>query len=176
MEFVDLILRKQITKGCIKLFEKIERGVHNQELFNLLKNIRDNNTAAERNKESFKIGEGQIKKLRKLIVDSTAGTDWKNFCAEYTHSVLVPEWKLLEDELGLNFIEILEGETSELFKEPLRWSDMVQIMGQHGMRGPDAMIMNLFQKSSFPLLITGDSDFENCFEDSKTLSKAVFIL
>jgi hypothetical protein len=176
LEFVDLILRKQLTGGCVKLFGQIERSFDGSELYNLLKNIRDNDAKAQKNGESYKINESQIKRLKKLIIETTTGTNWKSFCAKYTGSVLLSEWKVLEDELGLNFIEILEGERSEFFTEPLRWDDMVQIMGKHGMRGPDAMIANFFLKSRFPLLITGDSDFENCFEDADTSTKAIYIL
>jgi len=176
MEFIDLILRKQLTAGCIELLSQIDRNFENSELYKLLKLIRDKNTEAKRENESYKVNEGQIKRLRKLIVDSTTKTDWRKFCANYTGALLVSEWQLLEDELGLNFIEILEGDTSKFFKEPLRWNDMVQTMGRHGMRGPDAMIANLFARSNFPLLITGDSDFEGCFEDWATPDKAIFIL
>ncbi|MGK5089650.1 hypothetical protein WDW86_19020 [Bdellovibrionota bacterium FG-2] len=170
MEFVDLILRKELTSACVALFDEFERGPENLELFNILKNIRD--------RESYKINETQIKKLRTLIVELTAGRDWKSFCAKYTGALLVSEWKITEEELGLNFVEILEGATSEIFKEPLLWGDMVRIMGKNGMRGPDAMILNLFLKSNFPLLITGDSDFETCLEDFGECSadKAVLIL
>src|SRR4051812_22309580 len=66
MEFVDLILRKQLTAACVALFDELEPDSDNKELFNLLKNIRDRNTAALRINESYKISETQIKKLRKL--------------------------------------------------------------------------------------------------------------
>ena len=177
MEFVDLILRKQMTSACISLFGQINRTASNETLFNLLKNIRDNDTAA-RGSESYKIGESHFKKLRKLIVAATADIDWKSFCGKYVGTTLLPEWQLLEEDLGLNFVEILEGSVSEVFNEPLLWNDMVQVMGKNGMRGPDAMILNLFLKSKFPLLITGDSDFEDCFEHSvgSTNDKAILIL
>lgn len=177
VEFVDLILRKQMTSACISLLSQLNRTVRNETLFNLLKNIRDNDTAARGN-QSYKVSESHFKKLRKLIVDTSADIDWKSFCGKYVGTTLLPEWQLLEEELGLNFVEILEGSTSEFFDKPLLWNDMVQIMGKNGMRGPDAMILNLFLKSKFPLLITGDSDFETCFKDSvgSTNDKAIFIL
>ena len=91
---------------------------------------------------------------------------------------MLSEWRLLEEELGLNFIEITEGATSEHFSEPLLWKDMVQLMGSHGMRGPDAMIANLFMKSRFPLLITSDGDFVSTASNSgdHNEEKTVFIL
>ncbi len=178
MEFIDLILRKQMTGACISLHAEIQRNTQNQNLFNLLKSIRDQDTAARGNGESYKINESHFKKLRKLIVAATAETDWKGFCGKYVGTTLLPEWKMLEEDLGLNFVEILEGATSEFFSEPLLWNDMVQVMGKNGMRGPDAMILNLFLKSAFPLLITGDSDFESCLKDSgaNMTEKAILIL
>jgi hypothetical protein len=178
MEFVDLIFRKQMTSACISLFSQLQWSASNQTLFNLLKNIRDQDTAAQGRKESYKINESHLKKLRKLIIESAASTDWKRFCDKYVGSMLVSEWELVEDELGLNFVEILEGATSEFFDEALLWNDMVQVMGKNGMRGPDAMILNLFLKSKFPLLITGDSDFESCLKDSgaSATEKAILIL
>lgn len=93
-------------------------------------------------------------------------------------TTLLSEWKTLEEDLGLNFVEILEDSTPEFFDEPLLWSDMVQVMGKNGMRGPDAMILNLFVKSKFPLLISGDSDFEACLKEAggATTDKAILIL
>lgn len=177
MEFIDLILRKQLTAGCVELLGRLEQNDENEKLFNLLKNIRDNQTAAKRNKESYKISENHLKKLRGIIKQFGSEYDWNRFCAEYADRLLFNEWKMLEEDLGLNFVEVLDGGTSEFFKEPLRWNDMVQIMGKHGMRGPDAMIANLFLKSRFQLLITGDSDFETVLEDSPDANdKAVFIL
>jgi hypothetical protein len=55
---------------------------------------------------------------------------------------------------------------------------MVEVMGEYGLRGPDAMIVNLFSKSSFQILITADSDFESCLSDPLISSsdKAIFLL
>jgi hypothetical protein len=166
MEFVDLIFRKQVTNACIRLFEKSRRDADNQSIYNFLKDIRDKDTAARKRNESYKINEGRLKVLRNLIKNGHDVTDWKDFCKQFVGSILVDEWKLLEEELGLNFVEVLEGEPSDLMNAPLAWDDMVQVMGENGMRGPDAMIVNLFSKSKFPLLITSDSDFETCFDNS----------
>lgn len=91
---------------------------------------------------------------------------------------MVSDWTIAEKELGLNFIEIMEGNVSEYFHSPLKWTDMVKLMGNHGLRGPDAMVLNLFTNSRFPLLITTDSDFEFCLDDQFLTAKdrAVFHL
>jgi hypothetical protein len=79
--------------------------------------------------------------------------------------MLFNEWQIFEQELGLNFVEVLEGGTCDVLVKPLHWIDMVRIMGEQGIRGPDAMIANLFLKSRFRLLITADKDIALSFSD-----------
>ena len=91
--------------------------------------------------------------------------------------MLINEWTILEDDLGLYFIEVMEGQTSSLVPNPLHWRDMVQTMGELGMRGPDAMIINLFKACSLNLLITADKDFDLFgFDDVSLKDKAILIL
>jgi len=143
----------------------------------LLKNIRDQNTAHLKDHQSYKIEESRLKKLRRLFNEASP-IGWKTFCGQYVGSKLFNEWEILEEELGLNFLEIMEGEASDFFNSPLLWSEMVQLMGQYGLRSPDAMTLNFFSKSKFPLLITSDNDFETCVSDSLqyTSNKTIFIL
>jgi hypothetical protein len=178
LELIDLIFRKQVTSGCLQMFESCTSSSFHKEIFKLLKDIRDKNTAAKNKGKSFKIDETRLKKLRKNIDAQYGVQDWRDFCAKYVGSMLTSEWNIFEQELGLNFVELMEGHISHLFNSPLMWADMVQVMGEHGQRGPDAMIINLFTKSKFPLLITSDSDFEFCFTDplQNYSDKAIFLL
>jgi len=178
MEFVDLILRKQITNGAIHFFEKMSPKTNQRELYNLLKNIRDNCTVYKRKKLSYKIDEKRLKNLRHLFESFEGLFGWRVFCQKYSGQFLTNEWKLLEEEFGLNFIEIMEGQTSDIISHPVSWTDMVFLMGEYGIRGPDAMIANLFLKSELELLITTDSDFELLFKRSELVqsNKTVLIL
>ncbi len=91
--------------------------------------------------------------------------DWRGFCQKYTGTKFQNDWLVDEQELKLNFVEALEGYTSDVIVEPLHWTDMVPVMSDQGIRGPDAMICNLFLKSRFPLLITADKDIARSFDD-----------
>jgi len=143
----------------------VTNPVFDKAIYKLLRSIRDQDTAAKKVMESFKIDERRLKQLRKTIDVEYGVSDWREFCAKYVGQMLTNEWTFLEQDLGLNFVEVMEGQDSDLFNSPLLWSDMVQVMGEHGQRGPDAMIINLFAKSKFPLLITSDHDMEDCFTD-----------
>lgn len=176
-EFVDLVFRKQLTIGAVKLFESMTPQTAHRSLYDFLKKIRDESTTAKRNKQSYKIGENQLKKLRSKIEDSAGPAGWKTFCLKYAGQMLLNEWKILEEELGLYFIEALEGQTTELIPRPLHWSDMVQTMGELGIRGPDAMIINFFKSCALPLIITTDKDFNFAdIDDGLLPQKAVLIL
>ena len=178
MEFIDLIFRKQITLGAIRLFDSLKPTIASKNLFNLLKDIRDKNTASQRENRSYKIDEGRLKKLRKELSQVLEIMSWKKFCKTYSGKMLVNEWTIMEEEIGLNFVEVMDGGISEEITSPLRWSDMADMMGEHGLRGPDAMILNLFTNSRFPLLITTDGDFEFCLDDQLLFAKdkAIFHL
>ena len=67
MEFVDLIFRKQITIGAVETFQNMNTETTHKVLFNLLKSIRDENTAQRKDNQSYKIPEGRLKKLREQI-------------------------------------------------------------------------------------------------------------
>lgn len=177
MEFIDLVFRKQVTLGAIKVFSAMNSKTAHKSLYDILKSVRDEDTAAKRQGQSYKVGEKRLKNLKKNFIESAGDTGWKSFCSKYVGQMLINEWQILEDDLGLHFLEVMEGQTSPLITQPLHWKDMVHTMGELGVRGPDAMIINLFKASSLNLLITADKDFEFSSADDISLqNKAVLIL
>lgn len=178
MEWIDLIFRKQVTLGCVQTFNYASSQSSHKPVYKLLKDIRDKDSAAQSKKESYKVDEGRLKKIRKLLINEYDITDWTDFCSKYVDEKLTNEWQSIEMDLGLNFIEVMEGKLTDLFESELNWKDMVAIMGKQGLRGPDAMIVNCFDKSKFELLITSDGDFEHCFTDpiQQLSSKSILIL
>ena len=167
MEFIDLLFRKQITADAIEVFHQLDPKSENKNLYNFLKSIRDENTAFKRDGQSYKVNEGKLKKLKFHISSEADLKSWKDFCLKYLGETFSNDWQVFEQEIGLNFVEVLEGSISEIISEPLHWVDMVKVMGQEGIRGPDAMIVNLFLKSRFPLLITSDKDIAHTFDGTK---------
>lgn len=176
MEFVDLLFRKQITGGAIEVFKLLDSATTSKNIFNFFKSIRDEDTAHRNDSQSYKIPEGKLKKLRQHLESEVSSMDWKGFCQKYTGAKFHNDWSVYEQELGLNFVEVLEGQTSDIIASPLYWTDMVQVMGEQGIRGPDAMIANLFLKSRFPLLITADKDIARAFDDESPEHESKTIL
>ena len=150
---------------AIQTFKDLELNTVHRNLFSLLKNIRDDNTAQLRDGQSYKISEARLKKLRESLKHAVGHTGWKKFCKQFAGNLLLNEWQLQEQELGLYFIEAMEGQTTDIISKPLHWFDMVQIISEEGIRGPDAMISNIFIKSTLPLLITTDKDIAYAFRN-----------
>ncbi len=177
MEFVDLVFRKMITRGAAKLYKSMDPKTDYKSLFNFVKSIRDQEAGQKRKRLSYKIGERQLKDLRKELVKAVGNIGWQSFCSKYAGQILVNEWTILEEDFGLSFIELMEGETSDLVPRPLLWSEMVATMGKLGVRGPDGMILNLFMACTLKLFVTGDQDFNFSEINEPGLNnKAVLIL
>jgi predicted nucleic acid-binding protein len=178
MEFVDLIFRKQVTGGVIQLYDELIAKENSKYFYNFVKNIRDLESRGRKINNSFKVGEYHIKKLREEISQHYGDKSWQDFCRQFVGKMLINEWRLLENEFGLNYMEALEGTCHELLNLPLDWVDVVQLMAEQGFRTPDAMIINMFSKSKFELLITSDQDFKKFFStsDKELNSKAIYIL
>lgn len=164
MEFIDLVFRKQLTIGAVELAKCATMSTTNKGLVNLLRNIQIQDAAHKNRKQSYKISEGRLKDLREEFELAMGPTGWLEFCAKHSGDMLFNEWEILEEDLGLNFIEVMEGQTSDIVNQPLHWSDMVRLVGKRGVRGPDAMTTNLFLKSRLPLLVTTDSDIVSAID------------
>lgn len=63
--------------------------------------------------------------------------------------------------MKINFLGTREIESKEFFDKHPSWENMVKIVGLSGIGSSDAMIINLFQESKIPLMITADVAVKN---------------
>ncbi|OFZ31116.1 MAG: hypothetical protein A2622_00495 [Bdellovibrionales bacterium RIFCSPHIGHO2_01_FULL_40_29] len=96
---IDLIFRKQITNGCIQIYNNAKSSFSNTDVFNALKYIRDKDTESKRKNESYKVDERRLKMLRKNIDVACGVKDWREFCSRYVGSILENEWTMLEPQI-----------------------------------------------------------------------------
>jgi hypothetical protein len=57
----------------------------------------------------------------------------------------------------------------------VNWKGMVDLMGRFGIGSADAMILNLFLSSHFPILLTLDKDMAYCMKKLNPINKLVFL-
>jgi hypothetical protein len=81
MEFIDLIFRKQVTLGAVQMFHGITPANVNSRLFNLLKNIRDQDVAHKRKNQSYKISDRRLKDLKDELETAAGSEAWTKFCS-----------------------------------------------------------------------------------------------
>lgn len=173
-EFLDVIIRRQLTCGVIEFFNRYGKTIDSStRLFKILKSVRDKESENESQGDVYVLEPTRLKEIRRLLSDDgNRVSRWLQFCAHYLSPRLQDEWELLEDEYGLTFLEVLEGEINDYFPKGLLWKDLVKLAGRSGLRSSDAMILNFFGSSVFEVLVTRDHDFKYFAEiqgDDKTI-------
>lgn len=121
---------------------------------------------------SYKLNEGQLKKSRKFLThNGTQPEGWSLFCKKYFSEPFKNEVRILEEDLGLNFIDLKEDEIHPMFNDFLSWSSLEDVVADSGLRCFDSMIVNFFSKSKFSALARGDIDFKYLpeLEDGKVV-------
>ena len=120
--------------------------------------VRDN---IDKNK-STQLSERDIKEYRNTLLSifpkkSLAGHDlWQILCHDFLEPQLKPVWSDTEKLLGINFAGSRAVESATFFTSVPNWVDATKIMGQSAMGSTDAMIVNFFTCSKFPILVTAD--------------------
>lgn len=79
IEFVDLVFRKMLTNAAVEVSRLITKNLNNADLFNFLRNIRDQDVAHRNKKMSYKMSESTLKELRRRLVGAMGGIHGGNF-------------------------------------------------------------------------------------------------
>lgn len=168
-EFIELNRQVLVPEGLIAFFDEAQ-DVLRDEVYQKLRSLKSNSDRANREGRTFKLGDREIKTYRALlepisIPDFENG--WQFFCLKYFHPYITNAWDEAVQALGLKFVGTRAIESREYFMGDPNWKDALDIVGRFGIGSADAMIVNLFLKSKFPLLVTADRQM---FDAVETLS------
>jgi hypothetical protein len=83
---------------------------------------------------------------------------WMELCKEYLDSNLLTAWEKISETLSLNYVDMRSHDTRELFRKELDWQFMYSLAEHTALGSQDAMILNLFDSSIFPFIVTMDFD------------------
>lgn len=102
----------------------------------------------------------KIKECKQVFLPRTQSGQigWIAFCKEYLKGKLRSAWTEISDELGLNYVDMRASDAKELFRKELNWNSMTDFAEETALGSHDAMILNLFDCSVFPYLVTSDFD------------------
>ena len=158
-EYMDFKRRLIITEELLSFADSIN-----------LKNDGDMHRILAKMKHSYekKIDSGKlyvcsdrdIKGFRKKLSRPKGEVEnlWMCFCENRLLTNLIHAWKLISSKLDINYLSTRKDGESPEINQPLTWDSAHRISGKTGISMNDAMILNIFQSSSIPFLITTDFD------------------
>lgn len=159
-EFIELSRRVLIPECLMDLYRQLSSEL--PEKVNLaLRSLKTRMDSALKDDRAFKISDQEIKRFRSLInlyQPPNTLSGWEFFCLAYLLPYMRSAWPSVVENLQLEFLGTRAIESLEHFHDKPSWTEMVEIVGKFGIGAADAMIINLFLKSKFPLIVTTDSD------------------
>lgn len=83
---------------------------------------------------------------------------WVELCKEYLAGKLLVAWNEIVSTAQLHYIDMRADDSKDLFRKELQWDSMYRLAEESAIGSHDAMILNLFDSSIFPFLLTMDFD------------------
>ncbi|MCO5143905.1 MAG: hypothetical protein M9962_12510 [Oligoflexia bacterium] len=162
-EFIDLNRRVLVPEGLVDFYEDFSQDLSG-EIESKLKSLKTRKAKATAENRTFKFSDNEIKEYMQLFEQETHSSQknaWYYFCKSYLYNYIEHVWEEAVSNLQLNFLGTREIDLNNFFNRPPSWEKMVKIVGLSGIGSSDAMIINLFQESKIPLIITADRAFKN---------------
>jgi hypothetical protein len=162
-EFLDLQRRVLVPEGLVTLHDTmIQAGkAMDLELRTQLRSLKTQKDGAATSNKLFKFNDQQMKKYRTIMqrIPVTQDTNaWDAFCRDFLHPFIKDVWDENIDTFDIQFIGTRGIESRQYFRSTPSWQDLTDIIGRFAIGSADAMIINFFLCSKFPLIVTGDED------------------
>lgn len=174
-EFIHLSRKVVIAQALLDLFHAAGTDLP-QDIYNKLKSLRTRSDKREKEESLFRIQDHEIEEIRTLFTSYKLAADrdlWDLFCEDYLKGKLNTEWEWVEEDFGINFLTLRHGEDSKHLDGELNWEDAVNIIEKTGIGSADAMIVNLFIRSKYAFIVSGDADIAFAVERLKPANKSI---
>jgi len=159
-EFLELNRRVLIPEGLLQMHVDLGNSI-DPVIDQKLKSLRTRSEKAFAADKTFKLSDPEIKQFRNLMSDFQAPSGkngWDLFCDDYLSPSIDGVWEDAIEALKIEFLGSRKIESQEHFDSDPRWEDATRIIGKYGIGSSDAMIVNLFMCSKFPIIVTTDRD------------------
>lgn len=174
-EFIDLNRRVLIPECLVDFYEDFSDLIDGV-LESKLKSLKTRKKKANDENRTFKFSDTEIKEYKKMfeaLPKLSGKSAWSYFCKEYLFGYIEGVWEKAENILKIKFLGAKEIEEATYFNGRPTWENMVKIVGHTGVGSADAMIINLFQESKFPLMITADKDVRDALLEFEPKEKFI---
>lgn len=159
-EFIDYQRRIKITESLMDMLApsskwKISSSV--KETLRTQKGWIDNQAKDD---ELPCLNDARIKIVKKTFFPKTQSGQigWVELCKEFLSDKLRNAWTEVEEALSLNYIDMRDFKSQNLFEHELKWANMYRISEQTALGSNDSMILNVLESSSVPFVVSADYD------------------
>lgn len=106
------------------------------------------------------LNDSDIKRYKKLLSFEHRGIKniWLKFCNDNLDNVLKRTFEITEKAMKLKYLSVRKGEQSPEVTGDVQWDRMYQISETSALGVNDSMIINMFESTSIPFLVTTDFD------------------
>lgn len=159
-EFIDFHRRVKITETLMGMLAPSSKWKISSAVREELKSQRGwIDSQAKRGHDPY-LSDARIKDCKQVFLPRTQSGQigWVALCNEYLKGQLRRVWNEINESLKLNYVDMRSSDTKDLFIKELHWDAMVDLCEAGAMGSQDAMILNMFDCSVFPFLVTLDFD------------------
>jgi predicted nucleic acid-binding protein len=176
-EFLEIQRRIIFTEALLD-FESAKPSHLPIPLKSRLSSIRTNQTKREfDDRDPLRLADAEIKKFKKeMSAINGQGTDlWTEFCLNKVGDKIGASWHSIVENLGLNFLSTTDNAISGRFIAHPKWTGMVKLMEIYGLASADAMVINMFNCTDIPILLSSDFDVGLAVSKIKGNNKYVLV-
>jgi predicted nucleic acid-binding protein len=158
-EFLDIQRRIIMTEALMEMAsDKTKWRISAEVLKELRNQKRWIGIQAEKDEMPI-LTDARIKACKQLFLpkNQSGKSGWLELCRHFL-SPLLSTWDQAVANMGIRYIGARETEELQLFSTKLHWEKMYALSVKTALSSMDAMILNVFNSSAFPLLVSTDYD------------------
>jgi predicted nucleic acid-binding protein len=159
-EFIDYQRRIIVTEALTAIGGQVKGIFKNTDLAKRIKAHVANVHKRAESGNPLVLNDSNIKQFKKLISISHGGIKniWLNFCANNLAGRLEQTFDIVQDVLKLSYLSMRKGAMSPEVISEVTWDNMYSISEKTGLGVDDSMILNMFNSTDIPILVTTDFD------------------
>ncbi len=159
-EFIDYQRRLIITEALTTLSQQIREVLSNDMIARKLKAHRANVHKRAEQGNPLVLNDSTIKDFKKMLSFSIRNVEnvWLKFCHDNFSGKLERSFEIIFRLMKLNYLSLRKEDRSSEIVEDVSWSDMYKTSEKSGLSINDSMILNIFESTDIPFLMTTDFD------------------
>ena len=159
-EFLDYQRRIIVTEALTSIVGQIEGLSSFSELYKKLKAHTAQVHKKAKADKPLVLNDSDIKRFKKLLSfeHREIKNVWMKFCTDNLENTLQRTFEIIEKILKLKYLSVRKGENSSEVTGDVSWERMYKISESSALGINDAMILNMFESTNIPILVTTDFD------------------